>query len=55
VVGIEFHKRDGGAWADINHWVQFCQWTIDAAPGHPVFVRIMERMVASFGNLSRDH
>lgn len=24
IVGIEFDRRDGGPWADISHWVQFC-------------------------------
>jgi alpha 1,6-mannosyltransferase len=55
VVGIEFDRRDGGAWADINHWVQFCQWTIAAAPGHPVFMKMVERVVASLGDLEREH
>ncbi|KAK0613967.1 nucleotide-diphospho-sugar transferase, partial [Immersiella caudata] len=55
VVGIEFDRLDGGAWADINHWVQFCQWTIAAAPGHPMFMRMAERVLASLGDLSREH
>jgi len=55
VVGIEFDRRDGGAWADINHWVQFCQWTIAAAPGHPMFMKMVERVIESLGDLSREH
>ncbi|KAK4455165.1 alpha-mannosyltransferase och1 [Podospora aff. communis PSN243] len=55
VVGIEFDRLDGGAWADINHWVQFCQWTIAAAPGHPVFMRMVDRVLASLEDLSKEH
>ncbi|KAK1751541.1 glycosyltransferase [Echria macrotheca] len=55
VVGIEFDRLDGGAWADINHWVQFCQWTIAAAPGHPVFRRMVNRILKSLDDLSHIH
>jgi alpha 1,6-mannosyltransferase len=46
VVGIEFDRRDGGPWADIPHWLQFCQWTIAAAPGHPVFKKMIDLRLA---------
>lgn len=52
IVGIEFDRRDGGAWADIAHWVQFCQWTIAAAPGHPVFKKMVSRVMQSVKELS---
>jgi len=55
VVGIEFDRLDGGSWADINHWVQFCQWTIAAAPGHPLFMRMVERVLGSLDDLSNQH
>ncbi|KAL2131600.1 hypothetical protein VTI74DRAFT_4816 [Chaetomium olivicolor] len=55
VVGIEFDRRDGGGWADINHWVQFCQWTIAAAPGHPVFRKMVDRILVSLDDLARAH
>ncbi|KAH8882276.1 hypothetical protein GQ53DRAFT_624640, partial [Thozetella sp. PMI_491] len=55
VVGIEFDRRDGGAWADIPHWLQFCQWTIAAAPGHPVFEKMVNRVVRSLKDLSAQH
>ncbi|KAK8094204.1 hypothetical protein PG997_000889 [Apiospora hydei] len=35
VVGIEFDRLDGTGWVEIPHDLQFCQWTIAAAPGHP--------------------
>lgn len=55
VVGIEFDRRDGGGWADISHWVQFSQWTIAAAPGHPVFRNMVARVRQSLDYLSETH
>jgi alpha 1,6-mannosyltransferase len=55
IVGIEFDRRNGGAWADISHWLQFCQWTIAAVPGHPVFRKMTRRVVQSMEDLSRKH
>jgi alpha 1,6-mannosyltransferase len=55
VVGIEFDRRDGGPWADISHWVQFCQWTIAAAPGHRVFRSMVERILESLDKLADEH
>ncbi|KAL1841772.1 hypothetical protein VTJ49DRAFT_6610 [Mycothermus thermophilus] len=55
VVGIEFDRRDGPPWADILHWVQFCQWTIAAAPGHPVFGKMVHRVLDALDDLSAAH
>lgn len=55
IVGIEFDRRDGGGWADISHWVQFCQWTIAAAPGHPVFRKMASRILSSLNELAEKH
>lgn len=55
IVGIEFDRRDGGAWADIPHWLQFCQWTIAAAPHHPVFQKMVRRILQSLEELSEAH
>ncbi|KAL3301075.1 glycosyltransferase family 32 protein [Colletotrichum asianum] len=55
IVGIEFDQRDGPAWADIPHPLQFCQWTIAAAPGHPVFKKMTNRVVESVEDLVRKH
>lgn len=52
IVGIEFDQRDGGRWADIPHVLQFCQWTIAAAPGHPVFPDMIARALESLKQLS---
>ncbi|KAF6806525.1 alpha-mannosyltransferase och1 [Colletotrichum musicola] len=55
IVGIEFDQRDGVPWADIPHPLQFCQWTIAAAPGHPVFKKMAARVVGSVRNLVKEH
>lgn len=55
VVGVEFDRRDSGGWADISHWVQFCQWTVAAAPGHPVFVAMLAQVLRSLDELRLTH
>ncbi|KAH8168459.1 glycosyltransferase sugar-binding region containing DXD motif domain-containing protein [Sarocladium implicatum] len=55
VVGIEFDKRDGANWADIPHDLQFCQWTIAAAPGHPVFAKMVDRLLDSLDDMVVAH
>lgn len=52
VVGLEFDRLDGPRWVDIPHDVQFCQWAIAAAPGHPVFAGMIRRAVTSLGELA---
>ncbi|TDZ65960.1 Initiation-specific alpha-1,6-mannosyltransferase [Colletotrichum trifolii] len=55
IVGIEFDQRDGGMWAEIPHSLQFCQWTIAAAPGHPVFRKMVSRVIQSLHELIQKH
>ncbi|KAK8125785.1 Initiation-specific alpha-1-6-mannosyltransferase [Apiospora kogelbergensis] len=55
VVGIEFDKLDGPNWVDIPHDLQFCQWTIAAAPGHPLFTRMVERAITSLKATASEH
>lgn len=52
VVGVEFDRRDGGMWSEIPHDLQFCQWTIAAAPGHPVFRAMADQALASLHELA---
>jgi alpha 1,6-mannosyltransferase len=52
VVGIEFDRLDGPWWGDIPHELQFCQWTIAAAPGHPVFQKMVNRTLVALDELS---
>ncbi|KAH8673828.1 family 32 glycosyltransferase [Xylariales sp. PMI_506] len=55
IVGLEFDRGDGLYWADILHDVQFCQWAIAAAPGHPVFAEMARRAVSSLAELASRH
>ncbi|KAK8055220.1 family 32 glycosyltransferase [Apiospora rasikravindrae] len=55
IVGIEFDKLDGPNWVDIPHDLQFCQWTIAAAPGHPLFTRMVERAITSLKETAALH
>uniref|UniRef100_L2FM85 Alpha mannosyltransferase n=1 Tax=Colletotrichum fructicola (strain Nara gc5) TaxID=1213859 RepID=L2FM85_COLFN len=55
VVGIEFDRRAGNGWYDILHWVHFCQWTIAAAPGHPVFRKMAQRILGALDGLAATH
>lgn len=64
VVGPEFDRGDDGLpWADIPHWLQLSQWTLAAAPGHPVLramidgvLRSVARLEAKYGvGLERPH
>lgn len=47
IVGVEFDQRDGAMWSEIPHTLQFCQWTIAAAPGQPIFMAMAARAVES--------
>ncbi|KAK7969947.1 alpha-1-6-mannosyltransferase Och1 [Apiospora saccharicola] len=71
VVGLEFDKLDGPNWVDIPHDLQtdptrarphtnnpgsqFCQWTIAAAPGHPLFTRMVDRAITSLKETAAKH
>ncbi|OLN93092.1 Initiation-specific alpha-1,6-mannosyltransferase 4 [Colletotrichum chlorophyti] len=55
LVGIEYDRLDDGPWAEIPHWVQFCQWTIAAAPGHPVFRKMADRVIQSVHDLTASY
>ncbi|KAI8955237.1 alpha-1,6-mannosyltransferase Och1 [Xylaria longipes] len=55
VIGIEWDQLDGGPWAEIPHRLQFCQWTIAAAPGHPLFMRMAYHTINSLENLAAEH
>lgn len=55
VVGIEWDQQNRGAVATIPHVVQFCQWTIAAAPGHPVFPRMVRHILNAVKDLEARH
>ncbi|KAI0555010.1 alpha-1,6-mannosyltransferase Och1 [Xylaria curta] len=55
VIGIEWDQLNGGPWAEIPHRLQFCQWTIAAAPGHPLFMRMAYHAINALENLAAEH
>ncbi|KAI0965600.1 glycosyltransferase sugar-binding region DXD domain-containing protein-containing protein [Xylaria arbuscula] len=61
VIGIEFDQLDGVPWLEIPHRLQFCQWSIAAAPGHPVFMKMAHHTIdvleslAAERNVTLDH
>lgn len=55
IVGIESDRLEGDAWADIPHWVQFCQWTIASTPGHPILDDMVREALLSVHGLSALH
>lgn len=62
VVGIEFDQLDGDPWPGfgdepsyMTHVVQFCQWTLAAAPGHPLFDSIVQTSLDRIDELAAVH
>ncbi|KAJ5179210.1 hypothetical protein N7492_002420 [Penicillium capsulatum] len=47
VVGVEFDRLDGPNWAEVHPDLQFCQWTIAATPGHPLFNHMIDRVISA--------
>lgn len=43
IVGIEYDRLDNQPWPYMPHDLQLCQWTIAAAPGHPVFAAMIQQ------------
>lgn len=54
LIGLEFDQGDGGGWVDIFHEVQFCQWTIAAAPGHPLLKNMLEHGLKRLHEVVKD-
>lgn len=55
LIGIEFDQLDGGSWVNIPHKLQFCQWTIAAAPGHPMFMKMAYHAIDILESLATEH
>ncbi|KYK60916.1 alpha-1,6-mannosyltransferase Och1 [Drechmeria coniospora] len=47
VVGVEFDRLDGPNWNEVHEDMQFAQWTIAAAPGHPLLRSMVRRVVST--------
>ncbi|KAI5462820.1 hypothetical protein BGZ63DRAFT_402179 [Mariannaea sp. PMI_226] len=54
IVGPEFDRLGGGAWAGMPYYVQFGQWTVAAAPRHPVFRTLIDRALQGIEDLIAD-
>lgn len=59
VIGIEWDQLDGDPWPGLGgepsymtHVVQFCQWTLAAVPGHPLFSSIVDETVGAIRELA---
>lgn len=59
VVGIEFDQLDGEPWPGfgdepsyMTHHVQFCQWTLAAAPGHPIYDAMIRAAISNIHALA---
>lgn len=59
VVGIEFDQLDGEPWpglgdepSHMTHVIQFCQWTLAATPGHPLFTKMVHETVGAIQKLA---
>lgn len=55
VIGIEWDRQFDGQFPDVPHWLQFAQWTIAAAPGHPIFRSMLDRMLSSAADVAQRH
>lgn len=55
LVGLEFDQLDGVGWVDIPHELQFCQWTIAAAPGHRVMAKMLDHGIRRLQEVVREH
>ncbi|KAJ5192028.1 uncharacterized protein N7498_011013 [Penicillium cinerascens] len=47
VIGVEFDRLDGGNWGEVHPDLQFCQWTIAATPGHPLFSYMIDWVISA--------
>jgi alpha 1,6-mannosyltransferase len=53
VVGLDYDDK-AGSWA--IRPISFCQWTLMAEPGHPLFARLVDRVISNLefaGKLDR--
>ena len=54
VVGVEYDQRDdAGIWPSAVYPVQFAQWTLAAAPGHPLYAALVERVIREIKDMAR--
>jgi alpha 1,6-mannosyltransferase len=51
-MAIEYDESIDPHPADFTYPVQFCQWTIAAAPKHPVFARMIDRVLTGLRDVA---
>lgn len=54
IVGIEFDRLNGSNWGEVHEEIQFCQWTIAAAPNHPLLHNMVSSVVSGLEKYSAD-
>lgn len=52
LMAIEYDESIDPHPADFTYTVQFCQWTIAAAPNHPVFARMIDRVLTGLRDVA---
>ena len=53
IVGIEYDQRgDAERWSGLVFPLQFCQWTVSVAPGHPLLNDMIERVLKQLNSLA---
>ena len=45
VIGIEYDQRDDEPYDGMTAPLQFCQWTMASAPGHPIVQKAVTRVI----------
>ncbi|KAI2622338.1 alpha-1,6-mannosyltransferase Och1 [Hypoxylon sp. NC1633] len=55
IVGIEYDALGAPPREDMQRELQFCQWTISAAPGHPIFMQMADRAIKSLHEIANAH
>jgi len=53
LVAVEYDEALDPHPADFTYPVQFCQWTIAAAPGHEVFARMIDRVLTGLHDVAQ--
>jgi alpha 1,6-mannosyltransferase len=56
IIGLEYDQRDDDfVFAELHPTIQFCQWTIAAAPGHKIFDNMVQQAVDSLKKFEQEY
>lgn len=53
IVGIQFNQREKRGWG-IREEIQFCQWTVAAAAGHPVSCEMLDYIIEQTNGMAQE-